>query len=71
MSPGSAAEKAGLKEGDIITEMNGEKVSDVNNVRSEMIQAENKNDYKIKVKRDKNEKTFEVKIPKILKSIHI
>jgi serine protease Do len=71
VEPGSAAEKAGLKEGDIITEMNGEKVSDVNNVRSEMIHAENKNDYKIKVKRDRNEKTFEVKIPKILKSIQI
>ena len=68
---GSAAEKAGLKEGDIITEMNGEKVSDVNDVRSEMNNADNKNDYKIKVKRDKTEKTFEVKIPKILRSISI
>lgn len=68
---GSPAEKAGLKEGDIITEMNGEKVNDVNDVRSEIVHAEDKNDYKVKVKRDKNEKTFEVKIPKILKSIHI
>lgn len=71
VEPGSAAEETGLKEGDIITEINGEKVRDVNDVRSEMIYAENKNDYKVKVKRDKIERTFEVKIPKILKSIHI
>lgn len=68
---GSAAEKAGLKTGDIITEINGEKVNDVNDVTSEMRQSENKNDYKIKAKRDNNVINFEVKIPKILKSIRI
>jgi hypothetical protein len=36
-----------------------------------MRQSQNKNDYKIKAKRDKNEMNFEVKIPKVLKSIHI
>jgi len=68
---GSAAEKAGLKKGDVITEINGEKVTGVNDVRSEMRQSENKNDYKIKAKRDNNEMNFEVKIPKVLKSIQI
>ncbi len=68
---GSAAQKAGLKKGDVITEINGEKVKDVNDIRSEMRQAQNKNDYKIKAKRDKNEMNFEVKIPKVLKSIQI
>jgi serine protease Do len=68
---GSAADKAGLKKGDVITEINGQKVNDVNDIRSEMRQSQNKNDYKIKAKRDKNEMNFEVKIPKVLKSIHI
>jgi len=68
---GSAAEKAGLKKGDVITEINGEKVNDVNDIRSEMRQSENKNDYKIKAKRDKNEMNFDIKIPKVLKSIQI
>jgi serine protease Do len=71
VEPGSAAEKAGLKKGDIITEMNGEKVNGVNDITSEIRQSENKNDYKIKAKRDNNVMTFEVKIPKVLKSIHI
>lgn len=67
----SPAEKAGLKAGDVITEINGEKVDGVSDVRSQMMQAENKNDYKIKVKRDKSEKTFEVKIAKTLRTIDI
>jgi serine protease Do len=68
---GSAAEKAGLKSGDIITEINGQKVNDVNDIRSEMRQSQNKSDYKIKAKRDNNEMNFDVKIPKVLKSIQI
>ena len=68
---GSAAEKSGLKKGDIITEMNGEKVNGVNDIRSQMRQSENKNDYKLKVKRNNNEMNVEIKIPKILKSIRI
>jgi serine protease Do len=71
VQPGSAADKAGLKKGDIITEMNGEKVNGVSDVRTEIMSSADKNDYKIKVKRDTNEKTFEVKIPKVLKSINI
>lgn len=68
---GSAAEKAGLKKGDIITEINGEKVNEVNDIRSEMRQSEDKNNYKFKVKRENKEMNFEIKIPKVLKSIQI
>lgn len=71
VQPGSAADKAGLKEGDIITGINGEKVSGVADVKKEMMQSENKNDYKVKVKRDENEKSFEVKIPKVLNTINV
>jgi serine protease Do len=68
---GSAAEKAGLKTGDIITEVNGEKVSNVTDVRAQINRSENKNDYKIKVKRNNSDMNFEVHIPKTLKSIDI
>jgi serine protease Do len=68
---GSAAEKAGLKKDDIITEINGEKVNGVNDIRSEINHSENKNDYKIKAKRNNNEMNFEIKIPKLLKRIQI
>jgi serine protease Do len=68
---GSAAEKAGLKKGDVITEINGEKVNGINDIRSKIMNSENKNNYKVKAKRDNNEMNFEIKIPKILKSIQI
>ncbi|HEY5392135.1 MAG TPA: PDZ domain-containing protein [Hanamia sp.] len=71
VTQGSAAEKAGVKSGDIITEVNGEKVKGVSDIRNEMMQSGNKYDYNIKVKRDKNEKSFEIKIPKNLKKIDI
>lgn len=68
---GSPADKAGLKEGDIITQMNGNKVNDVNNVMSEINNSENKNDYKIKALRDKNEMNFDVHIQRLLKTTNI
>lgn len=68
---GSAAEKAGLKTGDIITSINGEKINDANDVRSQVMQSQNKNDYKIKVKRGSTDMNFEVHIPKILNSINV
>jgi serine protease Do len=68
---GSAAEKAGLKKDDIITEINGEKVNGVKDIRSEINDSENKNDYKIKAKRNNTEMNFEIKIPRVLKRIQI
>lgn len=68
---GSAAAKAGLKKDDIVTEINGEKVNDVDDVMSQINQSPNKNDYKIKAKRGDNEKNFDVIIPKVLKKINL
>lgn len=68
---GSAAQKAGLKAGDIITQINGEKIKDANDVRSQIIQSENKNDYKIELKRDNKNMNIEVHIPIVLNSIHV
>lgn len=68
---GSAAQKAGLKTGDIITQINGEKIKDANDVRSQVMQSENKNDYKIELKRDNKNMNIEVHIPKVLNSIKV
>lgn len=69
--PGSPADKAGLKEGDIITEMNGEKVNDVDNVMSKINGADHSGNFKIKVLRDKKEMNFDVHIPRPLKTTNI
>lgn len=68
---GSAAQKAGLKTGDVITQINGEKIKDANDVGSQVLQSENKNDYKIELKRDNKNLNIEVHIPKVLNSINV
>lgn len=60
----SAASKAGLKENDIITEVNGKKVKDVNEVRKELAEVKEKSSYNVKAKRNGSEMNFEIKIPK-------
>ncbi len=60
----SAAAKSGLKENDIITEVNNKKVKDVNEARKEMAEVKDKGSYNIKAKRNSSEMNFEIKIPK-------
>jgi serine protease Do len=60
----SLAAKAGLKENDVITEVNGKKVKDVNEVRKEIAEIKDKNSYNIKAKRNGSDMNFEIKIPK-------
>lgn len=60
----SAAAKAGFKENDVITEINGKKVKDVNGVRKELSELKDKNLYNIKAKRNGADMNFEIKIPK-------
>ena len=60
----SAAAKAGLKENDIITEVNGKKVKDVNEIKKELADGKDKSSYNIKVKRNGADMNFEIKIPK-------
>ena len=63
---GSAADKAGLKKDDIITEINGEKVTNVDEIRDQLNDTDNKESVKLKAKRNNAEMNFEVKIPKEL-----
>ncbi|MGN6800689.1 MAG: PDZ domain-containing protein [Ginsengibacter sp.] len=51
--------------------MNGEKVTDVDKVMSTMHSAKPGNEFKIKVLRNKKEMTFNVKVPRQLKSTNI
>jgi serine protease Do len=58
ITPGSAAEKAGLKEGDIILELNGKKINEENPL-SKLIQQHNPGEtINLKILRDKKEMTI-------------
>lgn len=67
---GSAAEKAGLKKDDIITEIAGKKIENTDDAR-EQLASEGKTGYTIKAKRSGKDMSFEVKIPKKLKTANL
>ena len=60
----SAAEKAGLKKDDIITEIEGKKVNNVNEARSDLKELKDKTTYSVKAKRNGVESVYDVKMPK-------
>jgi serine protease Do len=62
----SAAEKAGLKKDDIITEVDGKKVKDVEEVMDEVRDSMEKSSFDIKAKRNNSEMNFNIKFPKEL-----
>lgn len=64
----SPASKAGLKEGDVITELNGKDITGVDDLRSELKDLEEGATIKLTYKRDGKNQTAEVKVPKRLKS---
>ena len=64
----SPADKAGLKKDDVITEINGKKVENTDEAREELKPEEGKNSMTIKVKRNGTDMSFEIKIPKKLKT---
>ena len=65
---GSPADKAGLKKDDIIYEVNGEKVKNVTDIKTQVNNSGKKEHYSIKAKRNNSDINFEVDIPKKLKS---
>lgn len=68
---GSAAEKAGLKKDDIITEIGGVKIKNTDDAREQLLPSEAKLAYTIKAKRSGSEMSFEVKFPKKLKTANL
>lgn len=65
---GSAAEKAGLKKDDVITEIGDAKVSNTDDAREQLQENADNNKYIIKATRDGKPMNFEVTLPKKLKT---
>ena len=65
---GSAAEKAGLKKDDIITEINAKKITNTDEAREQLNPEEGKSSYSVKVLRNGTAMSFDIKIPKKLKT---
>lgn len=67
----SPAEKAGLKKDDIVTEIAGKKVATTDDAREQLLENAEKSSYNIKAKRNGNEMSFDIKIPKKLKTANL
>ena len=67
----SPAEKAGLKKDDVLTEVGGKKVANTDEAREQLQENAEKSSYNIKAKRNGNEMSFDIKIPKKLKTANL
>ena len=67
----SAAATAGLKKDDVITEIGGMKVTNTDEVREQLMDNSEKSSYNIKARRNGNEMSFNIKIPKKLKTANL
>lgn len=67
----SPAEKAGLKKDDIVTEIAGKKVTNTDEAREQLMDAQEKSSYTIKAKRNGSEMSFDIKVPKKLKTANL
>jgi serine protease Do len=67
----SPAKKAGLKENDIITDINGAEVKDVDDLRTKIKDLKEGDTYKVKYKRDGKSESIDIKIPKKLKTANL
>ena len=67
----SAAEKAGIKKDDVITEFDGKKVNSTDELASAARDAKDKSAFKITFNRDGKSQTVEVKTPKKLKTANL
>ncbi|MBK7432785.1 MAG: PDZ domain-containing protein [Chitinophagaceae bacterium] len=65
------AEKAGLKKDDIVTEVGGKKVSNTDEAREQLQENREKATYTIKANRNGSNMSFEIKIPKKLKTANL
>lgn len=68
---GSTSATAGLQKDDLITEIAGAKVQNTDDAREQLQLNKEKSNYSIKAKRNGNEMTFTIKIPKKLKTANL
>jgi S1-C subfamily serine protease len=69
VNPGSAAEKAGAKAGDVITSFNGERIHSLAELRSKLAGSDGKS-VKLGVLRNKSPLTLDVEIPSTKAKAH-
>jgi serine protease Do len=62
VTPGSAADRAGLRRGDVIKEFNGVRVNDTNTLRNRVAESGPGSTAQVKVVRDGSERTISVKL---------
>lgn len=67
----SPAEKAGLKKDDIVTEIGGKKVNNTDEMREELMDNMEKATYNIKATRNGSAMSFDIRIPKKLKTANL
>ena len=67
----SPAEKAGLKKDDVLTEVGGKKVGNTDEAREQLQENAERSSYNIKAKRNGNEMSFDIRIPKKLKTANL
>ena len=67
----SVAGKAGLKEKDVIVDVDGKEIKNVDDLRTKINEAKEGNLFKIKYKRDGKTQTADVKFPKRLKTANL
>ena len=71
VNPGSAAEKAGVKAGDVITSLNGERIHGLAELRSKLAATGESKTAKLGVLRNKSSVTLDVEIPAMKnKTVH-
>ena len=71
VTPRSPAEKAGLKEGDIITEFNGKSVTDSRHLKLEVARVQPGETVPVKVLRDGSTKTLDVTLKEVPGTEHL
>ena len=67
----SPAEKAGLKKDDIVTEIAGKKITNTDEMREGLMESMEKSTYNIKATRNGSSMSFDIKIPKKLKTANL
>ena len=67
----SAAATAGVKKDDIITEVGGVKVTNTDEMREQLMENSEKSTYNVKARRNGTEMSFDIKIPKKLKTANL